>query len=46
VPLQQRFDSLSSQQHVGDGRFNFATAIAASVERPQLQLEIKKLVTP
>jgi len=46
-PWRQRFQGAGgSLLHSGDGRFNFATAIAASVERPQLQLEIKKLVTP
>ena len=46
-PWRQRFQGAGGKLlHTGDGRFNFATAIAATVEKPQLQLAIKKLVTP
>jgi hypothetical protein len=46
-PWRQRFQGAGGKLlHTGDGRFNFATSIAATVERPQLQLAIKKLVTP
>ncbi|HVT97277.1 MAG TPA: hypothetical protein VHE33_07190, partial [Acidobacteriaceae bacterium] len=46
-PWRQRFQGAGGDLlHSGDGRFNYFTAIAASVETPQLKLEVKKLVTP
>jgi hypothetical protein len=46
-PWRQRFQGAGGELlHHGDGRFNYATTIAATVERPQLQLAVKKLVTP
>ena len=46
-PWRQRFQGAGGDLlHSGDGRFNYATAIAASVEMPQLKLEVKKLVNP
>jgi hypothetical protein len=46
-PWRQRFQGAGGDLlHSGDGRFNYFTAIAASVETPQLKLAVKKLVTP
>jgi hypothetical protein len=46
-PWRQRFQGAGGDLlHSGDGRFNFSNAIAATVEIPQLKLEVKKLVTP
>jgi hypothetical protein len=46
-PWRQRFQGSGGDMlHSGTGRFNFATAITQSVERPQLQLAVKELVTP
>jgi len=46
-PWRQRFQGAGGELlHHGDGRFNFVTTIAATVERPQLQLAVKKLVNP
>lgn len=45
-PWRQRFQGAGGDllPH-GDGRFNFSTAIAATVEKPQLQIAVKNLVT-
>jgi hypothetical protein len=46
-PWRQRFQGAGGELlHSGDGRFNFTTALAATVERPQLQLAVKNLVNP
>jgi hypothetical protein len=46
-PWRQRFQGAGGDLlHVGDGRFNYTTALAASVEQPQLKLAVKKLVNP
>jgi hypothetical protein len=44
-PWRQRFQGAGGDllQH-GDGRFNFSTAVAATVEQPQLQIAVKNLV--
>jgi hypothetical protein len=45
-PWRQRFQGAGGDLlHHGDGRFNFSTPIAATVERPQLQIAVKNLVT-
>ena len=46
-PWRQRFQGAGGDLlHHGDGRFNFATAIASKVEQPALQVAVKSLVTP
>jgi hypothetical protein len=46
-PWRQRFQGAGgSLLHSGPSRFNFTTTIASTVERTELRLEVKKLVTP
>jgi hypothetical protein len=44
-PWRQRFQGAGGDLlHHGDGRFHFSTAVAATVEQPQLRIAVKNLV--